>query len=118
MPLVSEAGLVRALWPLVRDGALADITRREADLVRAASPSEGEHGADDLVDRVRDGQDPLGDALLRLRSPRRRRALGATYTPQEIIAPMTSWIARHGDPARVVDPGAGSARFEKPFSGP
>lgn len=37
--------------------------------------------------------------------------MGATYTPKEIVASMVAWAAREGTPARVVDPGAGSARF-------
>ena len=68
-----------------------------------------------LVREARDliaaGDDPLGTAFARLRSPRERRPLGATYTPPEIVAAMVEWAASAGDPERVVDPGAGSGRF-------
>lgn len=55
--------------------------------------------------------DPLGDLFCRLTPPEQRRPLGATYTPDSIVAAMVSWAAAQLQPARVVDPGAGSARF-------
>ena len=57
------------------------------------------------------GGDPLGDAFCRLRSPKTRRRHGAVYTPRSIVESMLRWATRQGDPARVVDPGAGSGRF-------
>ena len=60
------------------------------------------------------GGDPLGDAFARIRPPSLRRALGATYTPPEIIESMLAWSAREAEACpvlRVVDPGAGSGRF-------
>ncbi len=60
---------------------------------------------------IQRGQDPLGDIFCRLFSPEQRRPLGATYTPDVIIAGMLAWAAAQLDPTRVVDPGAGSARF-------
>ena len=60
---------------------------------------------------IRAGEDPLGEAFCRLRSPERRRRDGAVYTPSRIVAAMVSWAAANGRPARVVDPGAGSGRF-------
>jgi adenine-specific DNA-methyltransferase len=59
---------------------------------------------------IRDGGDPLGDALCRLRPSRERRALGATYTPPGVVDAMIEWGAAV-TPARVVDPGTGSGRF-------
>ena len=56
------------------------------------------------------GEDPLGDALCRLRPPRKRRPLGATYTPAAVVAAMLG-LKLPEQPARVVDPGAGSGRF-------
>lgn len=56
------------------------------------------------------GGDPLGEAFSRLRTPRERRKLGATYTPEAIVHAMTAWGAAR-EPIRVVDPGSGSARF-------
>lgn len=57
------------------------------------------------------GHDPLGGAFSRLRSPLERRAQGATYTPLPVVRAMIEWAAREGQPSRIVDPGAGSARF-------
>lgn len=57
------------------------------------------------------GQDPLGEALLALRSSEDRRDVGAVYTPEAIVDAMIGWAAHRGDPVRVVDPGAGSGRF-------
>ena len=61
---------------------------------------------------IRDGGDPLGEAFCRIRSPAARRVHGATYTPRDIVEAMVAWAAgEHGQPARIVDPGAGSGRF-------
>lgn len=60
---------------------------------------------------IEQGKDPLGDLFCSRISPEQRRPMGATYTPDTIIAAMLAWAATHVHPARVVDPGAGSARF-------
>lgn len=60
---------------------------------------------------IRDGQDPLGEAFCRLRAAVERRPLGATYTPDSIVTSMVDWAADFAKPARVIDPGTGSARF-------
>jgi adenine-specific DNA-methyltransferase len=60
---------------------------------------------------IRAGADPLGEAFCRLRPPARRRASGQTFTPPAVISAMIGWAARQVEPARVVDPGTGSARF-------
>jgi len=57
------------------------------------------------------GEDPLGEAFCALRSPVERRPQGATYTPAPIVEAMLAWARAQGRPARVVDPGLGSARF-------
>ena len=63
-------------------------------------------------DRIRAGEDPLGDAFCALRSPAGRRVLGQTFTPPPVIESMIAWAAGTGiRPARVVDPGSGSARM-------
>jgi adenine-specific DNA-methyltransferase len=67
--------------------------------------------AQDTMEAIRRGDDPLGDALCALRSPVERRPMGATYTPKAIISAMTEWASERGKPARVVDPGSGSGRF-------
>lgn len=62
-------------------------------------------------DLIGAGHDPLGEALIALRSPENRRDVGAVYTPEAIVDAMVGWAAHRGDPVRVVDPGAGSGRF-------
>jgi hypothetical protein len=57
------------------------------------------------------GDDPLGDTFCGHLTAEQRRPLGATYTPQAVISAMLAWAATQIDPARIVDPGAGSARF-------
>jgi hypothetical protein len=62
-------------------------------------------------ERIRAGEDPLGDLFSQLRSPEQRRTLGATYTPDLIVQAMLSWAKDQEQPSRIVDPGVGSARF-------
>lgn len=82
---------------------------------RGAGPGSGPGpGAAALRARIAAGQDPLGDALTAIRTTADRRQLGQTLTPPAIVASMIGWAARqagHAGPARVVDPGTGSARF-------
>lgn len=60
---------------------------------------------------IRLGEDPLGEAFVRLRSPKERRSDGATYTPGPLIRAMIRWAARGPRPEVVIDPGSGSGRF-------
>lgn len=108
--LSSERDLAAAAWAVARRGALAELSEPEAGLVSTLGPLRHDVDPDGLVTAIRVGGDPLGEALMRLRSPDRRRSLGATYTPVEIVSSMVAWAAGRA-PARVVDPGTGSARF-------
>ena len=69
----------------------------------------------DFVERVRAGEDPLGERYSAIRSAADRRQQGITLTPQRIVAAMLGWAGREakplGRPRRVVDPGAGTGRF-------
>jgi adenine-specific DNA-methyltransferase len=65
----------------------------------------------ELRERIGAGEDPLGDLFSQLRSAEKRRDLGATYTPDSIVRAMLAWAKEKASPARVVDPGVGSARF-------
>ena len=89
-----------------------DLSAAERRLVDEA---HGARTAAALVRGVRGmigrGEDPLGDAYCTIRSPEERRPLGQTYTPRPIIEAMLRWASDHGDPVRVVDPGAGSGRY-------
>ncbi len=61
--------------------------------------------------QIAEGRDPLGERFCRIRSAAERRGAGAVYTPPALVDAMVAWAARQGQPARVVDPGAGSGRF-------
>lgn len=108
--LSGERDLAAAAWAVARRGALAELSEPEAAVVGQLGSVC--HGADpdELVASIRAGGDPLGETLMRLRPPDRRRSLGATYTPAEIVSAMVGWAAGRM-PDRVVDPGTGSARF-------
>ena len=61
--------------------------------------------------RILAGEDPLGDAFCRIRSPADRRSQGATFTPPAIVNWMTLCASGVDTPARIVDPGTGSGRY-------
>ncbi len=65
----------------------------------------------DVRDRIRAGEDPLGQAFCKLRPPAERRLRGATFTPRVIIDAMVQWAAEAVAPRRIVDPGTGSGRY-------
>ncbi len=95
-------------------GSVAGWSGAERDLAaRAGDRAPGSVGAVTAArDRIRAGEDPLGDAFCALRSPAGRRVLGQTFTPPPVIESMIAWAAGTGiRPARVVDPGSGSARM-------
>jgi adenine-specific DNA-methyltransferase len=92
----------------------AAVTGAPATRAGLADPS----GPADLLDlpglagQIRAGDDPLGVAFCALRGAARRRPRGQTFTPPPVIEAMAGWAAGAGrPPARVVDPGCGSARF-------
>jgi adenine-specific DNA-methyltransferase len=108
--LASESRLLGAAVALGAEGvpgiSLDEQRLADADLVR---PTAGEIRR--LRRRIRDGDDPLGDAFCLMRSSVERRASGATYTPSTVVRAMVDWAAAGAAPARIVDPGAGTARF-------
>lgn len=107
--VVSEHSLIAAAVslgaPSVAGLSLAE--SRLADGVRPISQAT----IRSIRDRIRAGEDPLGDVFCQLRSPEVRRSQGATYTPQAIVTAMVDWAVENGSPRRVVDPGVGSGRF-------
>lgn len=108
--LESEQQLAGAAWAIASRGAIAEATETEAQLIAEAEiVSDVDTAA--LIASIRLGNDPLGEAFARLRSPRQRRSLGAVYTPSAIVDAMVSWVAERANPSRVIDPGAGSGRF-------
>jgi len=64
-----------------------------------------------IREEIRTGQDPLGESFSLIRSAELRRTHGAVYTPRAIVNAMIAWAETVGHPDRVIDPGAGSARF-------
>ena len=109
--LHTEQDLAQAAWEIAQHGALAELSEIEASLVQALEPPDCNPDTNALIDLIRLGRDPLGDAFMRLRPPDQRRPLGATYTPPEIVSSMIAWVAGRSRPGRVIDPGTGSARF-------
>lgn len=109
--LSSERDLAVAAWAITRNGALAGLSGREWGLLSELGPVVAASGVDGLVELIRGGSDPLGEAFTRIRPADQRRLLGATYTPPEIVSSMVAWVTCRGEPSRIVDPGTGSARF-------
>lgn len=101
------------------DEAAGALIRDEAELIAACHELSGREGValskvrtDRLRRRIRAGEDPLGDAFVRLRTADERRAAGAVYTPLPIARAMLEWLVRRSPrPSRIIDPGAGSGRF-------
>ena len=91
---------------------LGPLARPEAALVKTSKGATlGRTKLNALKELIHQGDDPLGEAFCAIRSAEVRREKGATYTPQSIVQSMTNWAATATTPDRVVDPGAGSARF-------
>lgn len=107
--LLSEADLIASATALGARQVRA-IARPEKVLLDSAKAIP-----DELLTRlaaaINSGQDPLGDAFCRLRTPEARRSSGATFTPRAIVSSMTRWARGVGVPIRVVDGGTGSGRF-------
>ncbi len=104
--LRSEAELASVAFAIA--GPVASLTRTEDALL---GPMPAPRNLEAFRRAIRDGEDPLGTSLCRLRSAVARRASGAVYTPKPMVEAMLGWAVSQGTPARVVDPGAGSGRF-------
>lgn len=89
---------------------VGELTNDEKALV-AGSPDADETVVSELRDKIRNGEDPLGDAFCTVRTAEDRRGEGAIYTPPPIVRAMLDWAETIDSPDRVVEPGAGSARF-------
>ena len=108
--LKSEQELAGLAWAIIRHGSIADLSSAESEVVDAASEAN-DCIVGHFVHAIQQGDDPLGDAFVRLRSARQRRSSGAVYTPPEIVDAMVGWISSKEHPARIIDPGSGSGRF-------
>lgn len=110
--LSSEAHLATAAAHLVQGGPLDYLSQAERRLWHSAREATVSATAVEAVrNGIGAGDDPLGDAFLRLRRPADRRASGAVYTPKPIVDAMTAWLSKAPEVRRIVDPGAGSGRF-------
>ncbi|SEC38673.1 Methyltransferase domain-containing protein [Nocardioides exalbidus] len=83
----------------------------EAEKELANTAAQPVSAVNELRAAILAGMDPLGDAFCRIRSAEDRRPQGQTYTPAPIVNAMIAWTLTQPSPARVVDPGVGSARF-------
>ena len=91
-------------------GAEAPLSAAERAIVPESRPLSL-HRSGQVRLAIERGEDPLGDSFRRLRPARIRRARGAVYTPRPIVDAMVRWAVGRAEPARIVDPGAGSGRF-------
>lgn len=91
--------------------AVPGLSGSERRIAAAALPVIARAEAVALREAIRGGADPLGERFCALRPAQERRPLGATYTPASIVQAMLDWAAGIVQPARIVDPGAGSGRF-------
>lgn len=106
----SERALVAAALALGAE-TVGNLSAQEKALGKAASAiALPKKALAALQDMIRAGEDPLGEIFCILRSSEERRESGATYTPHPIVQTMVDWAAPKR-PARIVDPGVGSARF-------
>ena len=108
-PVDSEA-MLAALSVALGASAVPDVTALEAGLLDDA-PDVPADLVETFANEIECGRDPLGEAFCELRPANQRRASGAVYTPPSIVESMLSWGEMVGEPDRVIDPGAGSARF-------
>lgn len=92
-------------------GAQTDLSESESELARRNRVAIPPSKMNQIRASILAGDDPLGDAFITIRSPLKRRAKGAIYTPPSIVESMISWAKGSTDVDRVVDPGAGSGRF-------
>lgn len=109
LSIVDEAELVAICANLI-DGH-GGLSARELALLEGINVAPAEQQLASIRAAIGRCEDPLGEAFSSIRSSIERRSAGAVYTPPTIVQSMMSWLASHGAPARVVDPGAGSGRF-------
>lgn len=109
--LARPAELLGAAVELLGQG-LSSISEAERLVLQEVAPKKPARSRlSELRRAIREGEDPLGDAFCLMRSPEERRGQGATYTPPQVVESMTAWAKDGPRPARVIDPGSGSARF-------
>ncbi len=89
-----------------------ELAAEERALIENADPLSGREESE-MIDRIRRGGDPLGDAYMSSSTQIALRAHGETYTPPDVVDRMVGSVANVGSPANVVDVGCGSGRFAR-----
>lgn len=90
------------------------LTPAEKDAIRGIKASHDSTRLDSIVACIRRGEDPLGQAYCRIKTPAARRDAGQTFTPPDIVATMLAWAGRQErNVARIVDPGTGTGRYTR-----
>ena len=108
MPLASEPELAAIAFALA--GSDAPVTAAEPTIV-SGDPAPDPGHLKQIRQAIDRGDDPLGSAFCRLRSPQGSSQTRRNLHPQPIVDAMVAWAAGEEAPVRVVDPGAGSGRF-------
>lgn len=67
----------------------------------------------EIVKRIREGEDVLGDSYMRANSRESLRFHGETYTPDFLVSEMVSRASTVRNPRNIVDMGCGSGRFAR-----
>ena len=108
-PPADEATLIAVALALGA-ASTADLSDPELELVPRGTLAPARL-VNETREQIRNGKDPLGSAFCAIREAKVRRNSGAVYTPPKIVRSIIDWSEAHGSPVRIVEPGAGSARF-------
>jgi adenine-specific DNA-methyltransferase len=96
---------------LVPGGAL---TSAEKAATRTIKASHDSARLDSIVALIRRGEDPMGQAYCRIKTPAARHDAGQTFTPPDIVATMLAWArSQRRKITRIVDPGTGTGRYTR-----
>ncbi|MBL9152743.1 MAG: N-6 DNA methylase [Verrucomicrobiales bacterium] len=106
----TEPELAALAFALIGEGCV--LSNAETELLKTVTATGGaKRDVEAARQEISLGRDPLGEAFSSIRSANARRSAGAVYTPALIVKSMMAWLATQEEPARIVDPGAGSGRF-------
>lgn len=106
--LAALGGLARA----VAGEHLGAVPDAVASWIATADPPPSDV-YDAVIDALRQGDDPLAEAYNACISAANRRQLGTVFTPTEVVEHMLELVTNSldGQPACVIDPGAGVGAF-------
>jgi adenine-specific DNA-methyltransferase len=96
---------------LVPRGALTPAEKAATRGIKASCDSAR---LDSISARISRGEDPLGQAYCRIKTPAERRDAGQTFTPPDIVTTMLAWARSQGRKiTRIVDAGSGTGRYTR-----